>query len=287
MNRTIVAIAMSATLAFLGYALAAQEAADIFVDASEIHARAVAGIVNPLFGGGAELELRNLGGRFDLRAGASYGIAITGMTVNGAMPLFGSEGFGVFASVGYRYSKKTSERRTFFAVKEVARDSSSVTYAGFYYQAPYHVSFSLELGARCEPTGVLVREEGPFPDLYAPSRGHTLLLFPSWRFQEECNYSIPDYMEKPRSSLSSLSLGPLFSPDFSRIGGMMSMYLCSDNPGINFFLGGDLGYLFNNGVPENASFRLSDEEDPYDGAMRGLVASYLPWKLTLGISYRF
>jgi hypothetical protein len=181
--------------------------------------------------------------------------------------------------------------RKFYAQREVARSSSTVTYAGFYYRQPSHTHHWAQLLVSLEPCGVLARsglDPSTLEPIYQLAPGYALLITPLYRIDTETRYQLEGYMSKPQGAFARLAVGPSFSPDFRRFGGIFDGLAGFNAAGFNMIVGVKIGFITRTDLPSNFSMMNPDYPDYSDDKViqaTSLMTGYFPFKLSLGVTY--
>jgi hypothetical protein len=105
----------------------------------------------------------------------------------------------------------------------------------------------------------------------------------------EVNYILEDFMKNPRSTYISFVVGPIFSPDFSKVGGLIdsNIYLGLAK-GVNIYTAVSLGYIGRTNIPKGTVLVNSDGTgDPVTVTGFGSTAfyGYMPMRVAIGFSY--
>jgi hypothetical protein len=283
------ALALAFCAAVPAFAVAEESATDLIGGFPVLEFRADGPFQNPLVGGRAEVELRRLGGALNIALEGGYSFN-PGEDDYPVLPLFGCAGARARAAAGFTFATKTESVRTFNPVTVIASDANSTTYLGYYFNKPVHQSHSAELDLLLEPTGVLraVRND---PDTLAPVYeqvpGYSLFVFPRYRYVEESHYSLGG-SDKSAGSFISMALGPMFTPDFRRVGGAVEMGLSTSGSGLGFWLSVMCGFVARTDRRADMIFADPDDREDIlepDDEMIDLMLGYFPMRMSLGASY--
>jgi hypothetical protein len=244
----------------------------------------VEGALENVYGGfGGEIGLM-LPGHWAARARASYSIESSDDDLEFDDLLLGCDGLKAQAGFDWIYKDHVSIGQEFHKVRKVAESSYSVTWAGFYYNAPNHSISALGLDIMLESTGAFVSGYS----VTSPSRewyvvpGYSLYLFPHYRFTYLMNCLVPDILGRPSSTRSStklmFSIGPIVCPDLSQFGLASEYYVGMSIGPVDFYAGGIIGCALRNDVPTGDS--IDGADDP-----AGFIDTvYVPYRLALGFS---
>jgi hypothetical protein len=268
--------------------LAAQEkeAIDLVNKGAELQLRLDGPFMNPFVGFGGELEFLDRAHRLDVLCGGSYGWPITA----GVTP-FGCEGFQAHASTAWMFADSVEWGRKFYAQREVARSSSTVTYSGFYYRQPSHTHHWAELNVSLEPCGVLAQsglDPSTLEPIYQLEPGYAFMITPRYRIDIETRYQLEGYMAHPQGAFARLAVGPSFSPDCRRFGGFFDGLAGFNAAGFNMIVGVKIGFIARTDLQESFSMMNPDYPDYSTEKLiqaDSFMTGYFPFRLSLGVSY--